>query len=279
MRLSHLLVVSCLLPLPTLSQPNTTKINGETKFSTGIVRNLQNGDTACVMVMETEDGSPFTESADFSICSQSPSPVGKRVQLKYKMVNVQAASCKGDPACKKSARIALVVEAKIVGSAPPVSPANLREPSFCAPDEEIIFTCRTASKLVSVCASTDADSKKGYVQYRFGKPGASAKPEMVLPGERMLGARAATGDSVMFSGGGGAWMRFANPPFSYVVYTGIGRWGPKGEPRSKQGAVVERDGKVVARLPCPQDAVSEMGPDWFAKVGIKSGGAEFQFPD
>ena len=93
--------------------------------------------------------------------------------------------------------------------------------------------------------------------------------------------KAATGTNVPFAGGGGAWMRFRKGEYAYVAYTGIGKWGPKGETATKAGIVVERGGKAIATLRCKgADAAGEMGPVWFEKAGVKAGPDEdFDFPD
>jgi hypothetical protein len=64
-------------------------------------------------------------------------------------------------------------------SAPPGLPAN----TLCAPNERIIFSCpiRKSAKLVSLCASKDLTSNRGYLQYRFGAPG---KIELEYPKDR-----------------------------------------------------------------------------------------------
>jgi hypothetical protein len=153
-------------------------------------------------------------------------------------------------------------------------PSASAQSSFCAAGETTIFACRTGARMVSVCASKDA------LQYRFGKPGAAPDVlEMTLPEPPLPPARAATGDTLMFSGGGGAWLRFTKGPVAYTVYTGIGKWGPNGEVRDKAGVAVERQGKLVANLACSGKVTSELGPDWFGRAGITSGGQEFDLPD
>ena len=55
--------------------------------------------------------------------------------------------------------------------------------TLCAADERVIFSCalRQPAKIVSVCASKDLTSEKGYLQYRFGMPG---KVELEFPQDR-----------------------------------------------------------------------------------------------
>ena len=67
-------------------------------------------------------------------------------------------------------------------SASPQSGA-LQPNTLCAKDERIIFSCpvKRPAKIVSVCASKDLTSERGYLQYRFGLPG---KIELEYPKER-----------------------------------------------------------------------------------------------
>jgi hypothetical protein len=264
-------------------EPATVEIGREIKRTAGTVTELQNGDVACMMMLKDDEGVAFMESGDFPICSQKPSLVGKRVALSYEMANVMAAECQGDVNCRKSDRIALVSKARIIGAT--VEPglgskaATAGQASFCTPQETIVFSCRAGAKLASVCASPDASPTSGHVQYRFGKPDSREPPEMILPEGRPVPARAASGASVAFSGGGGAWLRFRKEPFAYVAYTGIGRWGPKGETREKAGVAVERNGKAVANIKCSGPVTSLLGPEWFDKAGVKPGNEDFEFPD
>ena len=101
------------------------------------------------------------------------------------------------------------------------------------------------------------------------------------PAAQMPPPQAASGESVPFAGGGGAWLRVATKSnnIAFTVYTGIGKWGPKGETREKQGLVVERGGKTIAHLKCSNAPISELGPDWFEKAAIQSKDEDFLFPD
>src|SRR6266404_2428089 len=55
--------------------------------------------------------------------------------------------------------------------------------TLCAQDERVIFSCpvKRPAKIVSVCASKDLSSDRGYLQYRFGLPG---KVELEYPKDR-----------------------------------------------------------------------------------------------
>ncbi|MGZ8530498.1 MAG: hypothetical protein ACXW6J_07640 [Candidatus Binatia bacterium] len=47
-------------------------------------------------------------------------------------------------------------------------------PSLCRAEEQIIFTCVAAgsAKFASLCGSRLLDHRRGYLQYRYGNPGA-----------------------------------------------------------------------------------------------------------
>lgn len=141
--------------------------------------------------------------------------------------------------------------------------------SHCTVGEQTLFACNTGRKLLSVCASADLARDAGVVQYRFG---AAGEAPFILP--KAADWRAAVrGGSLMFSGGGGAYLAFANPPYRYVVYTAIGRgWG------SRAGVVVEKHGRRIANLPCAGAAASVLGPDLFARAGIAEDSTGFELP-
>ena len=61
--------------------------------------------------------------------------------------------------------------------------AVLQPNTLCDRNERVIFSCpiKRPAKIVSVCASKDLTSERGYLQYRFGLPG---KIELEFPRER-----------------------------------------------------------------------------------------------
>jgi hypothetical protein len=152
-------------------------------------------------------------------------------------------------------------------------------PTFCKPAELTVFSCRTGAKMVSVCAAKNASKRKGFLQYRFGKPSAKAPIELLLPEAEMLAADAATGESVPFAGGGGVWLRFSKGAYAYVVYSGIGKWGANGATAEKHGLIVEHNGKTISNLPCTGTLTSTLGPDWLEQMGITSHAQIFDFPE
>lgn len=152
-----------------------------------------------------------------------------------------------------------------------------RPASHCAPDEAVIFTCPVSGqKLLSVCASQQYGPEAGYLQYRYGPAG---NAEMTLPASRVAPSRAAQSGLWMFSGGGGAYVRFANGKTAYYVYTAVGNWGDKGETEKKAGVAVEIRGKVAANILCRGPEFSELGPQLFNQMGLPEVETEFDLPE
>ena len=65
-----------------------------------------------------------------------------------------------------------------------------------------------------------------------------------------------------FSGGGTDYYRFSNAGYDYVVYSGLGKdW-------SKEGVVVEKDGKRLQSLVCKNDALDDQNWKVMYSAGI-----------
>jgi hypothetical protein len=142
--------------------------------------------------------------------------------------------------------------------------------SHCKKQEQVVFSCQLESKkIVSVCASKGVTAKTAYLQYRFGF---IKKLEMVWPEPAQSPALSATSGTLMYSGGGGAFLRFAKGEYNYTVYTGIGKgW-------NKEGVAVYKKAKLIANLLCHDLAVSELGVDFFEKAAIPDDKQGFEIP-
>jgi hypothetical protein len=162
---------------------------------------------------------------------------------------------------------ALVLTALIYSASFPAIAAS----SHCSEQEQTVFSCSLGKKLVSVCASKDISPTSGYLQYRFGKRNA---PELVFPTAAESAHRSVMrAQTLMFSGGGGAYLRFINGQYNYIVYTAIGKgWG------TKEGVSVEKEGRLIANLKCRDIPASELGDDFFSKAGIAADQEEFNLP-
>lgn len=143
---------------------------------------------------------------------------------------------------------------------------------LCVPGEEPVFACPVGRQTLSVCAQAPAGAP-AVLTYRFGRRSAIglAITATVAP-SAPEGARVSA-RTLMFAGGGGAYLRFVHGEHHYVVYSAIGRgWG------QKQGVSVQRGGKALAVRRCTAKAVSTLGPDLFQRLGVTEDPQEFLLP-
>lgn len=148
--------------------------------------------------------------------------------------------------------------------------APAAEVADCVPPQRALFSCSTGTKTISVCGSRDLTTSSGLLEYRFGRP---AAVELSYPPAGADWREVTRGGTLVFSGGGGAFLAFTNAPYRYIVYSAVGQgWG------SKAGVVVEKHGKQIANLACKGKAMSEIGPDLFSKAGIERADESFEVP-
>ena len=145
-------------------------------------------------------------------------------------------------------------------------------PSECRPTEQTLFSCSLGQKKIAVCASRGWSAQAGTLQYRFGP---SNGAELVLPRvPHTAPAESAKAGSMMFSGGGGATLRFSSGKVDYIVYTATSSsWG------DSAGVVVEREGKTVRSLKCRGQATSMLGEALFREAGFKRDELPFEMPE
>lgn len=143
--------------------------------------------------------------------------------------------------------------------------------SHCTKQELTLFNCRIDKKVVSVCASEPVSTKSGYLQYRFGS---LAAPELIYPSKKIRPGKWLSGNTLIFSGGGGAYLRFIRNRYHYVVYTAIGHgWG------EKAGVSIEKDGYRKVNLSCSNPPITELGPDLFERAQITMDQIGFELPE
>jgi hypothetical protein len=155
---------------------------------------------------------------------------------------------------------------------PSVMASMLKVTSHCMPEEKVIFSCDTANaKVISLCSSSTLTSSDGYLQYRFGPAG---KPEFVYPATREHPGKYFQLGTLMYSGGGGEFLKFRNGEYTYIVFDGIGKgW-------EKAGVVVSKSEKRIAYLPCKGAGQFEMAPQEFEQIKIPKdpNEADFELP-
>ena len=90
------------------------KVGNEMKQTLGKVTDVEKGDNGCYLTLKSPGGGDLIELGKFELCRQKSSLMGKRVALVFSMETIQAESCYGDPKCKKTETVPLVVDVKIL---------------------------------------------------------------------------------------------------------------------------------------------------------------------
>jgi hypothetical protein len=139
--------------------------------------------------------------------------------------------------------------------------------TLCAADEQVVFSCSTGPKLISICASSGEGKPAKSLHYRFGKPD---HIELSYPESPGSPADGFTSGAMMFSGGGGAWLRFSRAPYQYTIFSAVGKWGPGGSPKDLAGVAVNQNSMEIANIACRSAVTGPFGPDYFEKAGVKS---------
>ena len=125
-------------------------------------------------------------------------------------------------------------------------------PHLCASDETPVFACSTGKKRASLCMSRD----ESQLTYRLAPLG--GVPEMVYPAQPAAASTAfKPGEHVGTNGQTLPFMSFDKGSYRYAVY---------GTTTTKQGILVEQNGKRVVNLNCQADRLSELGTAWFKRL-------------
>jgi len=253
-----------LIVLLTITLTVTAQKRSQGNVEQGIIQRMVPGDIACYIDIADAYGIQYQEMADFQICDQRHL-INKNVKFYYQKTNVLAASCNGNPDCRRS-DVAYIIN--YVEEIPPQS-ANI--PSHCFQNEAVIFSCNTTSnKVISVCSSQTLGYASGYLQYRFGSIGSF--PEYVYPSNHGIASKFFYSGTLTYAGGGGSYLKFVNGTYNYVIYTGIGRgW-------QKQGLVINDRQHEVARHSCQGGWRSAIGPQLFGQVGLTRDSVGFDIP-
>jgi hypothetical protein len=139
--------------------------------------------------------------------------------------------------------------------------------TLCGASEKVVFSCSNGQKTVSICAAPPKATPNSSLHYRFGTPG---KVELSFPSAERKASDAFLSGSLTYSGGGGALLRFESGAYQYTVFDAIGKWGRHEEPLELAGVVITKGGGPVATVQCRGKARSELGPELFDRLELKS---------
>ncbi len=142
----------------------------------------------------------------------------------------------------------------------PVTPAT--GPSHCSPVEWTVFSCQIegSQTVVSVCASTDLTRTHGYLQYRFGRPGAV---ELAFPEDLEGTQDQFMWQTIGYSGGWDTRIQFTNAEVSYQLYDKAIKVSIS--EKEFLGGIIIKEGKaVLAELACD---TATLGPAYDNTLG------------
>ena len=156
--------------------------------------------------------------------------------------------------------------------------------SLCGTTEVALFSCPTAYKLVSLCASRDLSQTSGYLQYRFGT---KTKLDFQYPENKVHPYKKFIRSGIGYARGGEEHISFSNGSYMYVLYDILTGLDPgKGTHARSSGVVVLSKSKAVpvdGEMPiasfvrhvrCQQPALGSGVPD-----GAMPSGTHYLFPE
>ena len=130
--------------------------------------------------------------------------------------------------------------------------------SLCRVEEQVFFSCRVtgSSKLISLCGSQALDTRRGYLQYRFGKAGAV---ELQFPRDRANTQRVFRYAHYFRAQVDRTEVTFDNDGYRYVVFDYYE--GDIKPPVRESGVRVRRHGAVekATELKCAGKSISKLG--------------------
>lgn len=97
-------------PAEPVYKDGIVKMGSELKRTIGRVTDVEKGDNGCYLTLVDEKKFEFIEIGLMEFCTKKPSLKGQKVELSYRMETIQASSCYGDPKCKKTETLPLVVK-------------------------------------------------------------------------------------------------------------------------------------------------------------------------
>lgn len=119
---------------------------------------------------------------------------------------------------------------------------------LCKADEQVVFGCHSKGKMISLCASSDVSASKGYLQYRFGKPG---NIELAYPAQQEPPKGNFWHSFEPYSGGYSERVRFENSKVQYVVFEDMISTGPSSPDKEMhQGVGILMPGKQATSRLC-----------------------------
>jgi hypothetical protein len=78
----------------------------------GVLVSAEAGDIACYLGIRDDTGQSRRWMAEFELCGSASARIGRRYALTWREANVQHPDCQGNPDCRRTQRVLLVVGMK-----------------------------------------------------------------------------------------------------------------------------------------------------------------------
>jgi hypothetical protein len=143
--------------------------------------------------------------------------------------------------------------------------------SLCSQDEGLLFSCDAANgKSISLCASPEAESGRGYMHYLYGTP---SRIEINFPRRDRYNNRTFSG-SYSYGPGFISYIAFHVASYSYYVYSAHGDdvYATNGLKMANffdsNGVVVFKGLREVAHIKCQAESATPMSEDTFKRYSL-----------
>jgi hypothetical protein len=146
--------------------------------------------------------------------------------------------------------ILMIVALSVAAAQPIAGGIEAASDSLCKTSEEVVFSCFSQSKNISLCATPDAAASHGSLTYRFGSLGHPV--ELEYPSSPVNPKHAFTYAAEFGAKGGTEQVTFSVARYRYTLYNI--HWGGV-EPEFISGIVVEHAGERIATLRCTEPEV------------------------
>ncbi|WP_349279628.1 hypothetical protein [Polaromonas hydrogenivorans] len=123
--------------------------------------------------------------------------------------------------------------------------SGLASESLCSSDEFVYFSCRAASKTISLCGSKELGENLGYLQYKYGTP---KKADLTFPTQKIAPIGVFVKDFQLWSHGGyESSISFTVGEYLYSVYSALQLGSTESMNEDRTGAYGPRAGVRVYR--------------------------------
>lgn len=135
---------------------------------------------------------------------------------------------------------------------------NLHAQSICSPQEEIVFSCDTKTKIISICAAMSGNTQQKRIRYLFGTK--KGKIELAYPARDDKSSKQHFASNYGYGPGFNSYISFRIGAFKYFVYSNHGddAYSETGHKMAiafdQAGVAIFKDSALVKHIKCSPGA-------------------------